>query len=723
MAQGSWLMVHSPSTLCPQPSAISHVAMSLPLHPGDDFFADVLRRRLVAIEVHRIGRAPLRARAEIGRVAEHLRQRHARRDDLRAAAIFLRLNLPAAARQVAHHIAHVFLGDDDLDAHHRLEQHRLRLLGCVLERHRTRDLERHFRRVDVVVRTVVQLDPDVVDRVAGEHAAREGFLDAFVDRLDELLGDRASDDLVLEDVAGARLARMEMNLRVTVLTAAAGLLRVLHLAVGGARQRLLVGDLRLADGCLDVELALQAVDDDLEVQLTHSADDRLPGLLIGVHAEGRILRHQLRQALPELLLIGLGLRLDRQRDHRLGEVHRLEDDRVLLLAQRIAGRYAPQPDRGGDVAGVDFLDLFALVRVHLQQAADPLGALLGRVVDARSGAQHAGVDAEEGELTDERVGHDLERERAERLVVGGGTLDQRFLGLPRVDADDRRHVERRRQEVDHAVEQRLDALVLERRPADHRHERALALVADRAVHARAERRLDFVFGDVFAVEVLLEDLVVGLADLFDQLLAVVLGLFEHPGRNLADDVVGAHGLVLVGDRLHLDEIDYADELVFRADRQLNRDRVGFELGADLIEGAREVRPDAVHLVHEADARHAVLVRLPPDGLRLRLDAGDRVEHRDRAVEDAQRPLDFGSEVDVTGRIDDVDAVIAPETGGRRRRDGDAALLLLLHPVHDRGAFVHLTDLVGDPGVEQDPLGRRRLAGIDVRHDADVPSLG
>ena len=62
---------------------------------------------------------------------------------------------------------------------------------------------------------------------------------------------------------------------------------------------------------------------------------------------------------------------------------------------------------------------------------------------------------------------------------------------------------------------------------------------------------------------------------------------------------------------------------------------------------------------------------------------------------------------------------------RRRggRDGDAALLLLLHPVHRGGAVVDLADLVVDPGVEEDALGRRGLAGVDVRHDADVADLG
>src|SRR5438105_14231790 len=74
---------------------------------------------------------------------------------------------------------------------------------------------------------------------------------------------------------------------------------------------------------------------------------------------------------------------------------------------------------------------------------------------------------------------------------------------------------------------------------------------------------------------------------------------------------------------------------------------------------------------------------------------------------------------MTRRVDDVDLVIAPETGGRGGRDGDAALLLLFHPVHDGGSFVDLADLVADPGVEKDPLRGRGLARIDVRHDADV----
>ena len=61
----------------------------------------------------------------------------------------------------------------------------------------------------------------------------------------------------------------------------------------------------------------------------------------------------------------------------------------------------------------------------------------------------------------------------------------------------------------------------------------------------------------------------------------------------------------------------------------------------------------------------------------------------------------------------------PERGRRGGRDRDAALLLLLHPVHRRGAVVDFADLVGLAGIIEDALGGRRLAGIDVGHDAEI----
>ena len=72
----------------------------------------------------------------------------------------------------------------------------------------------------------------------------------------------------------------------------------------------------------------------------------------GERAERRIFVGELLQRDAELVEVGLGLRLDRDRDDRLGEAHLLEDDRVLLVAERVAGARVAQADGRVDVAGV-----------------------------------------------------------------------------------------------------------------------------------------------------------------------------------------------------------------------------------------------------------------------------------------------------------------------------------------------------------------------------------
>ena len=78
-----------------------------------------------------------------------------------------------------------------------------------------------------------------------------------------------------------------------VLPAAAGLTNVLALRLRLLADGLAVGDLRLADVRLHVELAHHAVHDDFQMKLTHAADDGLSAVGIGVDLEGRVFLGQL----------------------------------------------------------------------------------------------------------------------------------------------------------------------------------------------------------------------------------------------------------------------------------------------------------------------------------------------------------------------------------------------------------------------------------------------
>src|ERR1700756_3015455 len=98
-----------------------------------------------------------------------------------------------------------------------------------------------------------------------------------------------------------------------------------------------------------------------------------------------------------------------------------------------------------------------------------------------------------------------------------------------------------------------------------------------------------------------------------------------------------------------------------------------------------------------------------------------VKHGASAVEHSQRSLDLSSEIYVPRRVNNIDSDVAPKTCHRGGGNRNAALLLLLHPVHGRSAFVHLSDAVRSSGIEKDALRRSGLAGIDVGHDADVPA--
>ena len=109
------------------------------------------------------------------------------------------------------------------------------------------------------------------------------------------VGIDAAPDLVdeVKPLAGRRL---DVDVDDPVLARATGLADEPPLdLVGGAADRLPVGNLRSADVRLDLELAQHPVDQHLEVQLAHTGDLRLAGLLVGPNLEGRVLLGEARK--------------------------------------------------------------------------------------------------------------------------------------------------------------------------------------------------------------------------------------------------------------------------------------------------------------------------------------------------------------------------------------------------------------------------------------------
>ena len=214
---------------------------------------------------------------------------------------------------------------------------------------------------------------EAVHGEAAEHAILHGCLEAFLNAGDELLGDVTAGDAV-DELQSAFLEVLvdgaDVDDDVGELTTAARLLLVDLAVVDGGRDGFLVVDLGLTLVAFHLEFALQTVDDDVEVQLAHAADDGLAALLVGADGEGGVLFGKFGKAVAELVEVLLGLGLHGNADDGIGEVHGLERDGCVLIGEGIAGVDVLEAYSSADVACADAIDRVLVVGVHLEEAAD-----------------------------------------------------------------------------------------------------------------------------------------------------------------------------------------------------------------------------------------------------------------------------------------------------------------------------------------------------------------
>ena len=217
------------------------------------------------------------------------------------------------------------------------------------------------------------------------------------------------------------------------------------------------------------------------------------------------------------------------------------------------------------MARLNLLHRVLLVGVHLEELSDALLLAPGGVDDLRPGGEFAGVDADVGQLTEERVCRNLERQGRERLVLDRPAGHRHRL-IPGLIALHRIHVGGRRQEVHHGVQHGLDTTVLEGGSAED----GVGLTVDGEL---ADTGLQLLDADLFTLEVLLHELLVGLRDVLNQLVAVLFSTFLEILRDLVHLILGAHGDITLGvagpqQGLHGQQVHHAGEVALGPDGQL-----------------------------------------------------------------------------------------------------------------------------------------------------------
>src|SRR5207244_5220445 len=135
--------------------------------------------------------------------------------------------------------------------------------------------------------------------------------------------------------------------------------------------------------------------DDLDVELSLSADQELLGLLVAVELDGGIFFDDAGHRHAELVLVAARLWLDGERDGSLRIVDVLDGDLMVLRGNRVAGGGVLQLRHRADVARLQLRDRNLLLALKELQFADALFMVARGVPIAGVGLERAGVDPEE----------------------------------------------------------------------------------------------------------------------------------------------------------------------------------------------------------------------------------------------------------------------------------------------------------------------------------------
>ena len=292
---------------------------------------------------------------------------------------------------------------------------------------------------------------------------------------------------------------------------------------------------------------------------------------------------------------------------------------------------------------------------------------------------------------------DLEDEPAELVARG-------LHGLPGQGV---RVGERRGRQAQEVLEEGLHAKVRERRAKEDRRQPAVA-------HGI---QVELVVCPVQELDVVHQVLVVLGADELVECGIAQLGL--HLGDLLRG--VGM-AVALEGDHVTRRAVKDALEVAPGPDGPVHGVGADAQHVLDLLHELEGVADVVVELVHEGEdgdvAQGADLEEL--DGLGLH--ALGAVDYHDRGVSRHQGAVGILREVLVAGGIQDVHAAAAVGELQDRGGDGDAALLLDVHPVGDgvarAGLALYGAGRLDGAGVEEELLGERGLARVRVADDGE-----
>ena len=295
------------------------------------------------------------------------------------------------------------------------------------------------------------------------------------------------------------------------------------------------------------------------------------------------------------------------------------------------------------------------------------------------------------------VGLDLKDKAAKVVAAGIDRLAGERIGIGA----------RRRGQTQELLEEGLHAKVGERRAK----ERRAQLAAGHGI------QVELVAGAIEQLDVVHQVLMVLFAN------KLVHGRIAQLGLNLGD-LLGGIGVAvaLKGDNATGLAVEHAAEVAAATDRPVHGIRIDSQDVLDLFHELKRIASLVVELVHKGEDGNVAQRTDLKELFGLGLDALGAVDDHDCGVGGHKGTVGILREVLVAGGIEDVDAGAVVGELQHRGGNGNAALLLDVHPVRDgmlgRALALDRAGGLDAAGIEQQLLGKRGLTGVRVADDRE-----
>ena len=243
------------------------------------------------------------------------------------------------------------------------------------------------------------------------------------------------------------------------------------------------------------------------------------------------------------------------------------------------------------------------------------------------------------------------------------------------------------------------------------------------LHGGVDAGAKFLLGKPALVQVFRQQRIIRFGDVLDQFAMQLDDLFlpRAGGRDLRE--FSPAGSEIVSDDLIAQHVQHLVETGAGIDRDVHGKNAGAEMFAGRSQGLVEIRIDLVQGIDDQNFRDAEVGRVIPDPFGADADAVLGMDDHQGKIGHTQSAERFADEIQVAGRVNDVELLAHPFGMEQGSLHGNAPLLFADVIIGDRAAIGDPAHAADDAAASQHGLAQHGFTAGSMAGDGEVADIG